>query len=96
MTELHVEPAYADEELDLPPLGEFVAELSQAGAAMEAGFHIDGLEVDLPVELELYGDGDHMTLSAGPPMQRTATTVMPVFHRLRISIEASENGIFDS
>ncbi|MEQ8403459.1 MAG: hypothetical protein RKE49_00065 [Oceanicaulis sp.] len=71
----------------LPSLAAFVAELSGAEAAAEAGLTVTTLSVDLPMELSLgVEDGAVRAIAAGPPTQRTETTVMPVFHRLRLTL----------
>jgi hypothetical protein len=80
----------------LPPLSAFVAELAAAAAndadfdGRELGMYVETLDVDLPFELELVDDGAGLTLGAAPPTQRTETTVLPVWHRLRVTIVACD------
>jgi hypothetical protein len=71
----------------LPSLAEFVAEVSGAEAASDADLTVSELSVDLPIELRLSVDGGSVTsIAAGPPTQRTETSVMPVFHQLRLTL----------
>ena len=46
------------------------------------------LEVETPVEMDLRVAKDgNVTLGAAPPVYRTETTILPVFHNLRITLE---------
>jgi hypothetical protein len=85
--------AAGGDELALPRLSDFLAGMLalDAGAGHDGAVHVTALDVDLPVELELGGgDGTPVTLGAAPPTQHVVTTVMPVFHRLRLGIAAVE------
>jgi hypothetical protein len=53
-------------------------------------FYVDRIRVDLPFELEVLTPEIGMQLGAGPPTQYTETTIMPVFHRLSMTIESNE------
>ena len=54
-------------------------------------FHVEELTFDLPVELDPWHDGDVVSsLGASPPTQIVSTTVMPVFHRLRVTLAEGE------
>lgn len=100
-----------DDDLRLPPLAEFLAEL--VGAAAESpgedienpgatsSFRVSRLRVDLPVELDLRsgggsggGEGEEsgggMILEGSPPTQTTWTSVLPVLHRLRLTVVADD------
>ena len=83
------------DELALPRLSEFLAGMLALDAATglaaraNGAMHVSALDVDLPVELELREDqGGALTLGAAPPTQHVATTVMPVFHRMRLGVIA--------
>jgi len=85
----------ADNELDddegLPPLADLVSGFAayfepQANEAM--GMIVSDVTVDLPVELDVDVLG---VMRGSTPTQYTETTVMPVFHRLRLRIEASDD-----
>lgn len=61
-----------------------------ANATME--FHVEELTFDLPVELDPWYEGGLVTsLGASPPTQIVSTTVMPVFHRLRVTLAEEES-----
>ena len=60
------------------------AALSSSGAS---SFLLDSLAIDLPVELHVRTDEiGGLRLVAGPPTQRTETSILPVWHRLRFRV----------
>lgn len=80
----------------LPPLSEFLAELAAVGnidpdSAVEEAVSITEIKVDLPFELNLLEELGAWQLDAAPPTQRIETTVMPVWHRLRLRVTV-DNG----
>jgi hypothetical protein len=77
----------------LPLLREIVVAMVDIDRVQDAGqdMHIDALTFDLPVELEpTIVEGVVTSLGASPPTQIVATTVMPVFHRLRVTLAEGE------
>jgi hypothetical protein len=49
------------------------------------------VEVDLPLEVRVGRDASGaLTVSATAPTQKFRTSVLPVFHRVRVSIEAED------
>jgi hypothetical protein len=73
----------------LPRLAEFLGGMLALDRAASDAVLVDRLEFDLPVELDLQmAPAGGLTLGASPPTQWIATTVMPVFHRMRLRIEA--------
>jgi hypothetical protein len=52
---------------------------------------ISEMNIDLPFELDLLQESDAWQLDAAPPTQKIETTVMPVWHRLRLRVTV-ENG----
>lgn len=76
------------------PLGALVTQLCEAAAvdASEAGaVRVTALALDLPVELDVYEEGDgSVRVRACPPTQRVATTYLPVFHRMTVRIVCEE------
>jgi hypothetical protein len=54
------------------------------------GMVIDTLTIELPLELYVRGKtaGNGIVLEASGPRQRVATTIVPVFHRLRVHVGA--------
>jgi hypothetical protein len=83
----------ADADDELPPLRALVSGLTEGLDFLVADEHgaliPESLEVDLPIELAADGASGGLTLRASTPTQYTATTVMPVFHRLRLRIGRS-------
>lgn len=83
----------ARDEFRLPLLRDVVVAMVDvdrvADDSME--FHVEELTFDLPVELDPWYDGDLVSsLGASPPTQIVSTTVMPVFHRLRVTLTEGE------
>jgi hypothetical protein len=63
-------------------------ELAAAGA--DTGMRVDTLVVAMPLELQTRVDElGEVELAVAPPRQAIATTVMPVLHHLRLSVEVS-------
>ena len=76
----------------LPSLAQLVISLAEAavlaGAGPEPGLFLSDLRLELPLELDLLDVGGRVVLDAAPPLQRTETTVMPVWHQVAVHIEA--------
>lgn len=48
---------------------------------------VEQLNFDLPVELQLeIDDQGHLNLKAAPPTQQIETSVMPIFHQIKLSV----------
>ncbi|EWY41500.1 hypothetical protein N825_27685 [Skermanella stibiiresistens SB22] len=74
--------SFGDLAADLAVFAETLED-EEAGVAMS----IDRMTIDLPVELEVrVGEDGRVALGSEPPTQYTDTSVMPVFHRLRITL----------
>jgi len=75
----------------LPPLGRFVADLLMIEADMPGqGALVEQLTVEMPVEIDLLaGGGTVLACGASPPTQRIETSILPVFHRLRVTLAAT-------
>jgi hypothetical protein len=73
----------------LPPLAELVAALADLEGDVDAvsldETGLDEIRVGLAVEL-VVGGGEDARVRGSTPTQWTETTVMPVFHRLRLRI----------
>ncbi len=52
---------------------------------------IEQVKVNLPIELNVsITDEDTITLFSSPPTQTVETTVLPVFHRMKLTIVATD------
>lgn len=59
---------------------------AETGQALE----IEQVTVKLPIELNVsITDEDTLTLFSSPPTQTVETTVLPVFHRMKLTIVAT-------
>ena len=78
----------------MPTLSEFVRTLvvhESTGAPGMGAMQVERLDVDLPVEMDVTALGETVArVGMGPPTQWVKTTVMPVFHRMRLTVEAIE------
>jgi len=94
-----VEPpaAYAISSEDrLSSLADFLGDLvSAAGVETDSmapeAMVVSEIRLDLPFELDLLEEQGAWQLDAGPPTQWIETSVMPVWHRLRIKVSL-DNG----
>lgn len=79
----------------LPSLADFLGELVGAvSVEPEAGgevmFAVGEIKADMPFELDVLQEQGVWQLDAAPPTQKIETTVMPVFHRLRIRVSLDD------
>lgn len=60
---------------------------------VEGSPFIESMTIELPVELALEaGESDALATRCSPPTQYTKTSVMPVFHKLRVRVVRSNGG----
>ncbi|UEM21763.1 hypothetical protein JL100_003070 [Skermanella mucosa] len=95
-------PAGDEDAADVPdagalaPFGDFAADLAVFAETLEdadagVSLAVESMTIDLPVELEVLVDDDgRVRLGGEPPTQVTATSVMPVFHRMRITLGGAD------
>jgi hypothetical protein len=51
------------------------------------GMFVDSLQISLPFEMDVHVDDDgHISLAGSPPTQYTETTILPVFHQLKLRV----------
>jgi hypothetical protein len=79
----------------LPSLGTFLGELAGAACAepAESGdtfLFVSEIGLALPFELDLLEEGGMWQLDASPPTQKIETTIMPVWHRVRIRVRVDD------
>jgi hypothetical protein len=91
MDEPSTTPYAIDPSDRLPALAEFLAELAGAASvdpdsAGEETISVSEIKVDLPIELNLLEELGRWQLDAAPPSQKIETTVMPVWHRVRLRV----------
>ncbi len=92
---------YAIDSADrLPSLADFLGELVGAACAEpevegDVSMIVSEIKVDLPIELNLMQEQGAWQLDAAPPTQKIETTVMPVWHRvrLRVSVDNGERSL---
>ena len=75
------------------PLAEVVEQLTgwdeiladpQTGSTM----HVEAVKLEMPLELRIQADQTgKLSLNGSAPTQTTETTIMPVFHRLKLRVE---------
>lgn len=90
-------PRMIDHADRLPRLAEFLGELASAASVdadspFEEATHVSEIKVDLPIELNLLQERGVWQLDASPPTQKIETTVMPVWHRVRLRVTLDNGG----
>lgn len=90
-------PRMIDPSDRLPGLAEFLGELASAASvdpdsAGEETVQVSEIKVDLPIELNLLQERGVWQLDASPPTQQVETTVMPVWHRVRLRVTVDDGG----
>jgi hypothetical protein len=81
----------------LPPIASLVAALADideaAAVLSDDTITIEELSVASPIELEVVIEDDGaLRLTGSTPTQWTETTVLPVFHAIRLTIARSDGG----
>jgi hypothetical protein len=52
---------------------------------------ITGIGIETPVEIQVYNDEyGNLAIGSTPPVYHMATTIMPVFHKIRFNITKTE------
>jgi hypothetical protein len=74
----------------LPGLAETVGLLAEPALEGE-GMVVERLALDLPFEMQVLREGGGIALTASPPTQKTETSIMPVWHRLALTVEVVED-----
>lgn len=74
------------------PFNEFAGSLSLFNGRITddlnmASMHIENIQLSLPIQLDISVDenGD-VTLGASPPLYYISTTVLPVFHNIKLTV----------
>jgi len=84
------DPVHLFEEDLLPSLSGFVSAIAEAAVEGEGELMIESIAAVLPFELDLLRREGELELRAGPPTQRTATTILPVWHRIAVTVVLEE------
>jgi hypothetical protein len=80
----------------LIPFADMVQQLVDYGEPLEdplsnQSMMIEKVKVEMPVEIKVLVDDDGTTtLKSNAPTQSTETTIMPVFHRMRLTVELED------
>lgn len=69
-----------------PDLASFITMMGEPVQENSEDFFVDEMTVDLPVELQIRQSGEGISIGASAPTQQVATTFLPVWHRMRITI----------
>lgn len=89
-------PPELEEDEILIPFAEMVQQLVDYGEPLEdpladQAMMIEKVKVEMPVEIKvLVDDAGQASLKSNAPTQSTETTIMPVFHWLKLTIELDE------
>ena len=81
-----------DEDDPLPPFNQLVSHLAdynQQWVDPDTGqtLTVEQLQVEMPIELRVtVADDGSVSLQGAPPTQRTETTILPVFHQMKLRI----------
>ncbi|MBL6445548.1 hypothetical protein JMN32_04465 [Fulvivirga sp. 29W222] len=89
------EPADAQSEVDeaMLEMSEFVYEMSDIDGYLtseeaEFALKMEGAELDIPVQLDIrVAEDGTVKIGGSPPLYYVETTVMPVFHQMKIHIQ---------
>lgn len=74
----------------LTPQIEMAPDPAQPDQAL--GLFVERLALELPIEIQTLRDDDNqLTLGTAPPTQWIETTVEPVLHRLRVTLELDDD-----
>lgn len=80
----------------LQPFSELVHDLVDYGMYLEdensgLSMTVENVNLDMPVEIGITVDDDgKVQLKGSPPSQRTKTTILPVFHQMKIKVVRDE------
>jgi len=80
----------------LLPFADMVQQLVDYGEPLEDPFSnqammIEKVKVEMPVEIKVVVEDDGTTtLKSNAPTQSTETTIMPVFHRMKLTVELDD------
>ena len=90
---------YADDtDFDLPVAAEFMDALLDLAEPptlpnQDIGMYVKDLEIRMPVEMQLQSHStERLHLRLSPPTQRTATSVFPVLHNIRLRMTVNKYG----
>ena len=80
-----IDEAYASFAANVTAFADIPGVFEDPGGAQR--LRIRQIEVETPIELDLRASGDGVAaLGTAPPVYRTETTIMPVFHTLRMTL----------
>lgn len=76
-------------DLAFPTLASLVEILAESvSESIDSESFVTEMKVEMPVELKLNGSSAGLKLDASTPSQHVETSVLPVWHRLRLTIKA--------
>jgi hypothetical protein len=96
-----IERSLIEEEDRFPGLAELLEDFLTPQLELDAdpmqpdrqyGLFVERLALDLPLEFQTLRDSDNrLTLGTSPPTQWIETSVQPVLHRLRVTLERDDD-----
>jgi hypothetical protein len=93
-------PAIIDEAM--LAMSEFVAQMTEVDGYLfdeewQVATRLEDVEMSIPIQLDLHvNDDGRVTIGGSPPLFYVDTTVMPVFHQLKVTINVNENSENDA
>ncbi|MGK7953860.1 MAG: hypothetical protein AB4063_01120 [Crocosphaera sp.] len=91
-----IETTESEDNEILIPFADMVQQLVDYGEPLEDPFSnqtmmIEKVKVDMPVEIKVLVEDDGVTtIKSNAPTQSMETTIMPVFHRMRLTVELED------
>jgi hypothetical protein len=77
-------------------LAETLLQLIPDQVSADRGLWVDRVHVEMPIELYLRRGEEHWQLETSAPTQRIKTAVLPVFHRITLTLQVdTEEGTSD-
>lgn len=83
-------------------MGEFISQMSEVEGYLldekwQTATRLENVEMEIPIQLDLHVNDDGLlTIGSSPPLFYVNTTVMPVFHQLKVTISVNENSENDA
>lgn len=83
-------------------MSEFISQMTEVDGYLfdeewQTATRLENVEMEIPIQLDLHvSDNGLVTIGSSPPLFYVDTTVMPVFHQLKVTISVNENSENDA